>query len=117
MARAATLKHVRKAGALANGDLAIGEWGLDTTNNVWYYSLDGSTVRQLVTGLPAGHIFGLGMSNAADANNDITVAAGKCRSEDDTEDLVLAAPITKQLDAGWAVGNNAGGLNTGAEAS
>lgn len=65
---------------------------------------------------PPGHIFGLTMSNAADAANDITVATGSARSEGDTGDIVLSSTITKQLDAAWAVGNNAGGLNTGSEA-
>lgn len=67
--------------------------------------------------LPQGHIFGLTMSNAADTVNDITVATGVCRDELDRVDLKLPASITKQLDAGWAVGTNAGGLNTGAKAN
>lgn len=66
---------------------------------------------------PAGHLFGLTMSNAADTANDITVAAGSAKDEGDAVCMVLAASITKQLDASWAVGTNAGGLNTGAEAN
>lgn len=65
----------------------------------------------------AGHIFGLTMSNAADAANDITVAAGEACNEAGTFVMVLDSAITKQLDAAWAVGTNAGGLNTGAEAN
>lgn len=57
------------------------------------------------------------MSNAADANNDITVAAGECVSDDGATDMVLSSAITKQLDAAWAVGDAQGGLNTGAEAN
>ena len=64
-----------------------------------------------------GYIYGLTMSNAADAANDITVAAGETTDESFTDIMVLAAPITKQLDAAWAVGTNAGGINTGAEAN
>lgn len=67
--------------------------------------------------MPRGHIWGLIMSNAADTVNDITVAAGEARSESHTGDMILAAAITKQLDAAWAVGTNAGGLNTGAVAN
>jgi len=66
---------------------------------------------------PKGQIWGLTMSNAADTANDITVAAGEAKDEGNTVCIELAAPITKQLDAGWAVGTNAGGLNTGAEAN
>lgn len=42
-----TIKHKRKAGAFSNGELASGEWGLDTTNNVWYFSANGTTVISL----------------------------------------------------------------------
>lgn len=66
---------------------------------------------------PQGHIYGLTLSNAADTANDITVAAGSAKDEGNSVCMVLAAPITKQLDAAWAVGTNAGGLNTGAEAN
>jgi hypothetical protein len=70
-----------------------------------------------LTGVNKGHIWGLTMSNAADTANDITVAAGQARDETDVDTMVLAASITKQLDAAWAVGTNAGGINTGAEAN
>lgn len=66
---------------------------------------------------PQGYLWGLGLSNAADAANDITVAAGEAKDEGNTGVMILAGAITKQLDAGWAVGTNAGGLNTGAEAN
>lgn len=67
--------------------------------------------------MPRGHIWGLIMSNAADTVNDITVSAGEARNEAHTGDMILASPITKRLDAGWAVGDAQGGLNTGAEAN
>jgi len=65
---------------------------------------------------PRGHIWGLIMSNAADTANDITVVAGEAVSEDGKINMVLGSAITKQLDATWAVGDAAGGLNTGVEA-
>jgi hypothetical protein len=65
---------------------------------------------------PQGHIYGLTMSNAADASNDITVEAGEATAEGGGAMLTLSASITKRLDAAWAVGDNQGGLNTGAEA-
>jgi hypothetical protein len=46
-------------------------------------------------------------------SNAITVYPGNCRSDDDTEDIVRSSILTKGLDATWAVGNNAGGLDTG----
>ena len=65
---------------------------------------------------PAGGLFGLKMSNAADTLNDITVQAGEAKDEANTVCIVLEAPITKQIDATWAVGDAAGGMNTGSVA-
>lgn len=66
---------------------------------------------------PRGHLWGLEMSNAADAANDITVANGVATDENGEVSILLTSAITKQLDAAWAVGTNAGGLNTGAKAA
>jgi len=66
---------------------------------------------------PRGYLWGLTMSLAADPANDITVAAGEAKDEAGARMIVLAAPITKRIDAGWAVGTDQGGLNTGAVAN
>ncbi len=67
---------------------------------------------------PRGHIDGLILSNnVGDANNDIDISIGAARDGGNTADMVLAASITKRLDAGWTVGTNQGGLDTGAEAN
>lgn len=74
-------------------------------------------------GLPVhGHLWGLTLSNnGTDATNDIDVGIGEAMSDDaNAEDQVLmrlTSSITKQLDASWAVGNNAGGRDTGAIAN
>lgn len=47
MAAGAKIKLKRKAGAFVAGELAAGEAGLDTTNERWYFSADGSTVRTI----------------------------------------------------------------------
>jgi hypothetical protein len=62
---------------------------------------------------------GLGLSNnGADATNDIDIALGAAASDDagiaNREILSLTAALTKRLDAGWSVGTNQGGLDTGA---
>jgi hypothetical protein len=68
--------------------------------------------------LPPGFLFGCTLSNAAaDAVNDITVAAGKVRDATDATNIILASAITKKLDAAWAVGNDQGGLDTGSAAN
>ncbi len=70
------------------------------------------------TGLPRGHLAGLTLSNnGSDATNDIDIAAGAARDSTSAADLVLAAALTKRLDASWAVGTNQGGLDTGSIAN
>lgn len=60
-----------------------------------------------------GFLFGLMLANGTDATNDINVSVGQARDSTDIDNLVLSALITKQLDAAWAVGTNAGGLDQG----
>lgn len=65
-------------------------------------------------GVKTGWITGLITSNSLiDTVNDIVISPGLARSSDDTADIYLPSSITKQLDAVWAVGTNAGGLSTG----
>ncbi len=74
--------------------------------------------RPARAGMTRGDIAGLELSNSAtDAAHDIDIAAGRARDGDDTADLVLAAPITKQIDLPWAAGSDAGGLDSGAVAA
>ena len=64
--------------------------------------------------LPLSHIAGLAYSNnAADATNDIDIAVGACRDSTDAVNMRLTSALTKRLDAAWAVGTAAGGLDTG----
>lgn len=65
-----------------------------------------------------GLIFGLTLSNGSDATNDIDIAAGMAAQSATPWNLMqLAAGITKQLDAAWAVGSAAGGRDTGSIAN
>lgn len=66
--------------------------------------------------LPPGFVSVM-VSQAGDADHDITFAAGRCRDSTDARNIVLAAAVTKQIDAGWTVGNNQGGLDTGSVAN
>lgn len=64
------------------------------------------------------HIAGLTYSNAAgDPTNDITILSGTARDANNTEDMILSTSITKMLNDVWAVGDNQGGLDTGAIAN
>lgn len=59
-------------------------------------------------------IYGLTYANnATDAVNDLDIAAGGCMDATGAYWITLAA-LTKQSDVAWAVGTNAGGLDTGA---
>jgi len=63
------------------------------------------------------YITGLILSNDTDADNDINITAGLCRDSTNAEIIELASEITKRIDAGWSVGDDAGGLDTGAVAA
>lgn len=61
------------------------------------------------------YIAGLIQANAAgDVTNDITISAGNAADATLANLMSLPSAITKQLDVNWAVGTNAGGLDTGA---
>lgn len=58
---------------------------------------------------PKGHLFGMTLTNnGSDATNDIDFAAGQCVDSTGVAFMVGSA-LTKQLDAAWAAGTNAGG--------
>lgn len=62
-----------------------------------------------------GQIYGLTLSNnVTDATNDIDIAAGAAVDNGGAVSMVLASGLTKQLDAVWDVGNNAGMRASGA---
>jgi hypothetical protein len=56
-------------------------------------------------------------NNSGDASNDIDIATGYIMDSTDAVLLTLASALTKRLDAGWAVGTNQGGLDTGSKAT
>ncbi len=47
MAAGTLIKHKRKSGAFTGGELAAGEFGVDVSNGVCYFSKDGSTVQAI----------------------------------------------------------------------
>lgn len=63
-------------------------------------------------------IWGLTLSNnGVDADHDIDIAAGQAHDDTGAVSMTLAAAITKQIDAVWAEGTDAGGLDDGAVAN
>lgn len=67
----------------------------------------GVTVHDFVQGLTLSN-------NAGDLVNDIDIAPGAAQAGNVY--VANAAAMTKRLDANWAAGNNAGGLDTGVKA-
>ncbi len=65
------------------------------------------------TGLLAGQRSGMVLSNGTDATHDINISAGSRRDSSDTVTILKASAFTKQIDATWTAGTNAGGLASG----
>lgn len=63
--------------------------------------------RMLISGLTYAN-------NGSDATNDIDIAAGGAMDSTGAYWMALTSTLTKQSDAAWAVGTNAGWLDTGA---
>ena len=64
--------------------------------------------------LPLGYLVGLGLSNdAVDTAHDIAIAVGECRDNANAKDFRLTTILTKQIDATWAEGDDAGGFPSG----
>jgi hypothetical protein len=59
------------------------------------------------------YLTGLTLTNGTDATNDINIAAGYCADSGNAV-MMTGAALTKQLDATWAVGTNAGMRASGA---
>ena len=100
------------------GDIIRG----DTSGNRERYALgtsgfvlssDGTDAVWAENPLPTGYIDGLELSAAADADHDMTMSTGACRSEADDANVLLSASLTKQIDALFGKGDNAGGLFVG----
>jgi len=76
-----------------------------------------STGQSIVVPLPLGYLSGLTLTNnVTDASNDIDFSSGVCRDSTNAFNISCSA-LTKQLDAAWVAGTNAGGLDTGSKAN
>ncbi|PCJ56756.1 MAG: hypothetical protein COA65_10180 [Rhodospirillaceae bacterium] len=83
-----------------------------------YDAIVAIVAAEAVDVLPRGYIGGLALNNnVTDATNDIDIAPGTARDGGHTANILLAAAITKRLDAVFVEGTAAGGLDTGAKAA
>lgn len=60
---------------------------------------------------PPQPMIGLTLSNDTDTAHDINVTAGRAYDSANDEWIILTSEITKQIDASWALGDDAGGLD------
>ena len=74
-----------------------------------------TSMLALLGGLGSGGMYGLITSNSvSNPTTKITITTGQCRDSTNSNNIILAAPITKDLTAAWAVGTGNGGRDTGA---
>ncbi len=71
------------------------------------------TLDTVVGSMPRGYIAGLIMSNDTDTAHDIAISVGEARDSANTQDIPLAAILTKQIDVNWVAGDDAGGFPSG----
>lgn len=94
--------------------IPIVDTGSTTTKKITVAELKTALAVPSSVVLPRSYLAGLTLSNnGSDATNDIDIAAGVCKDSTNAVDITCAA-MTKQLDAGWAAGSNAGMRNSGA---
>ena len=64
------------------------------------------------TPYPPAHLAGLGLTNGADADHEISIAAGSARDVADGVNMSLSGALTKDIEpiTGWAEGNNQPGF-------
>jgi len=91
----------------------------DLTNTRWELLNPGyaKAAAAAEVALPILYLSGGVLSHAADTDHDITISAFSARDSTNAANIVLASAITKQIDAAWAVGTGAGGLDTGSVAN
>lgn len=110
LGKATAVHYLTTTGDLLYADAAHSPARLSVpSEGVMYKSVSGVPK----SGLPDDFITGLVLSNdAGDTDNDINVTAGMADSADHGTALFLASEITKQIDATWSAGDDAGGLSS-----
>ena len=79
----------------------------------WYRTSAHTPITAATLAPTRKFISGLTLSNDSDADHDIAIAVGVCRDSSDAQTLVLSTIMTKQIDATWSAGDDAGGLFAG----
>lgn len=89
---------------------------IDSSDPIEFTGLDDADVGAKLS--LSGYINGLTLSNnSIDANRDIDIASGVARDSTGVLSIILSSSLTKQIDAVWASGTNAGGRASGVSLS
>ena len=81
------------------------------TVSAGYFDGDGSNLTGITAALPRSYLAGLGLSNnSGDSDADVDIAVGECRNADNDSNISLSSALTKQIDATWSAGDDAGGM-------
>jgi hypothetical protein len=83
-----------------------------TANHVLTSNGAGAAPTFQAGGAATGFIGGLICSNDTDTDHDILISVGSARDYGDAVTMTLGTAITKRIDATWAVGDDAGGLDS-----
>lgn len=125
-AEAANTVTVQRSQDVGNTDTIDGQENVTLTEPFSALTIvsDGSTSWELASDaardrrLPPNFLDGMAVSNnGTDSANDIDVAAGFARDADDNGDIIITSTMVKQIDAVFAEGTGAGGLDTGTVAA
>lgn len=102
-------------GSIANSGGIL--YASKTNNNIGNSVTDSANWKKTTGNVSTiNSISGLILSNDTDTDHDINITAGQSRDSTDISLLELSTEITKQIDATWAVGDDAGGLFSGSVA-
>lgn len=96
--------------------IPAGELGANAVVTAVYISSINAFVALsgLTDPLLRGYQRGQQISNdSVDADHDIVISAGEVASNTGVSRIVLSSTLTKRIDAPWAAGDDAGGLDTG----
>lgn len=96
-------------------DLASGDIEVDQICVVLYDGTNFQLVSPIAQTALSGssNISGLKLSNDTDTDHDINVTVGRCYDATLAEQMIVSSEFTKQIDAAWSVGDDAGGIDTG----
>jgi hypothetical protein len=108
-----SVARIGSASVAAATTSAAGIVELATLAETLAYTDDERAVTPSTLPLPTGYLYGLTLANGTDATNDINIAAGSARDASDSYNFLLGSTYVKQIDAAWALGSAAGGLDTG----